>query len=152
MVQSNAYIFRKDFLLVLWKNIPGKVNILSNYLQNSKIDLITAHDMVSTCFLDISSLRNEKYFLKIKCNATELCRQFGGNDNFEQGRIRTKKKIHGENNLENIIESADENFKCNTYFVILDSFTNTLKHRFEDFSNIVKYLKYLIPKKCQKKT
>jgi len=43
-----------------------------------------------------------------------------------QGRIRTKKKIHGENNLENIIESADENFKCNTYFVILDSFTNTL--------------------------
>jgi len=99
--------FKFSFLLVLWKNILGKVNILSNYLQNSKIDLITAHDMFSTCFLDISSLRNEEHFLKIKCNATELCGQFGGNNNFEQGRIRIKKKIHGENNLENIIESAD---------------------------------------------
>lgn len=143
--------FKFSFLLVLWKNILGKVNILSNYLQNSKIDLITAHDMVSTCFLDISSLRNEEHFLKIKYNATELCGQFGGNNNFEQGRIRTKKKIHGENNLENIIESADENFKYNTYFVILDSFTNTLKHRFEDFSNIVKKFEVLNPKKMSKK-
>lgn len=142
--------FKFSFLLVLWKNILGKVNILSNYLQNSKIDLITAHDMVSTCFLDISSLRNEEHFLKIKCNATELCGQFGGNNNFEEGRIRIKKKIHGENNLENIIESADENFKCNTYFVILDSFTNTLKHRFEDFSNIVKKFEVLNPKKMSK--
>ncbi|KAL4112674.1 hypothetical protein QTP88_016421 [Uroleucon formosanum] len=142
--------FKFSFLLVLWKNILEKVNILSNYLQNSKIDLITAHDMVSTCFLDISSLRNEEHFLKIKCNATELCGQFGGNNNFEQGRIITKKKIHGENNLENIIESADENFKCNTYFVILDSFTNTLKHCFEDFSNIVKKFEVLNPKKMSK--
>jgi len=46
--------------------------------------------------------------------------------------------MHGENKLGNIIESADKNFKCNTYFVILDSFANTLKHCFEDFSNIVK--------------
>jgi len=142
--------FKFSFLLVLWKNILGKVNILSNYLQNSKIDLITAHDMVSTCFLDISSLRNEEHFLKIKYNATELCGQFRGNNNFEQGRIRTKKKIHGKNNLENIIESADENFKCNTYFVILDSFTNTLKHRFEDFSNIVQKFEVLNPKKMSK--
>ncbi|KAL4132669.1 hypothetical protein QTP88_009787 [Uroleucon formosanum] len=117
--------FKFSFLLVLWKNTLGKVNILSNYLQNSKIDLITAHDMVSTCFLDISSLRNEENFLKIKCNATELCRQFGGNNNFEQGRIRTKKKIH-------------------------DSFTNTLKHRFEDFSNIVKKFEVLNTKKMSK--
>ncbi|KAL4112477.1 hypothetical protein QTP88_016257 [Uroleucon formosanum] len=117
--------FKFSFLLVLWKNILGKVNILSNYLQNSKIDLITAHDMVSTCFLDISSLRNEEHFLKIKCNATELCGQFGGNNNFEQGRIRTKKKIH-------------------------DSFTNTLKHRFEDFSNIVNKFEVLNPKKMSK--
>lgn len=63
--------FKFSFLLVLWKIIIGKVSILSNYLQNSKIDLITAHDMVSTCFLDISSLRKEEYFLKIKCNATD---------------------------------------------------------------------------------
>jgi hypothetical protein len=101
-------------------------------------------------FLDISSLRNEENFLKIKCNDTELCGQFGGNNNFEQGRIRTKKKVHGENNLENIIESADENFKCNTYFVILDSFTNTLKNRFEDFSSIVKKFEVLNPKKMLK--
>jgi len=79
-----------------------------------------------------------------------LCGQFGVNNNFEQGRIRTKKKIHGENNLENIIESADENVKCNTYFVILDSFTNTLKHRFKDFSNIVKKFDVLNPKKMSK--
>jgi hypothetical protein len=98
-------------------------------------------------FLDISSLRNEENFLKIKCNATELCGKFGGINNFEQGRIRTKKKVNDENNLENIIESTDENFKCNTYFVSLDSFTNTLKNRFEDFSNIVKKFEVLIPKK-----
>jgi hypothetical protein len=30
--------FKFSFLLVLWKNILGKVNILSNYLQNPKID------------------------------------------------------------------------------------------------------------------
>jgi hypothetical protein len=46
--------------------------------------------------------------------------------------------MHSENNLRNIIEFADENFKCITYFVILDSFKNTSKHCYEDFSNIVK--------------
>jgi len=63
-------------------------------------------------------------FLKIKCIATDLCGQFGGNNNFYQRRKRMKMKIHGESNFENIIESADENFKYNIYFVILDSFIN----------------------------
>jgi len=111
-----------NFKFSFMENILGKVNILTNYLQNSKIDLITAYEMVSTCFLDISSLRNEERFLKIKCIAIELCEQFGGNNHFTLGRKRTTKKIQGESNLENIIESADENFKCNTYFFILDSF------------------------------
>jgi len=48
--------------------------------------------MVSTCFLDTSSVRNEEHFLKIKCIATDLCLQFGGNINFKQTHKKKEEK------------------------------------------------------------
>lgn len=139
--------FKFSFLLVLWKNILEKVYILSNYLQNSKIDLITAHSMIEVCYSDILLLRTDEHFINIKQRAIKLCEQFGGAVEFEEKRVKTKKRIHGEKNTLDVIKSADQNFKFNTYFVILDSFTNTLKNRFEDYSSIVKKFEVLDPKK-----
>jgi len=47
--------------------------MLLNCSQNTKI----THDLVVVCFLEISYLRNDEHFLKLKPGATELCGQFG---------------------------------------------------------------------------
>lgn len=55
--------------------------------------------------------------------------------------------MHGESNLENIIESADENFKCTYVFRYFGFIYEYVKYRFEDFSNVVKKFEVLDPKK-----
>lgn len=63
--------------------------------------------------------------------------------------IERRKKMHGESNIWKVLLSLlmDISNVGNTYFVILDSFINTLKHRFNDYSNIVKKFEILNPKK-----
>lgn len=36
-------------MLVMWKNILGKAYILSNYLQNTSIDLSNVLSMIEAC-------------------------------------------------------------------------------------------------------
>jgi len=69
--------------------------------------------------------------------------------------LTRKKKFFDERaNDDTISELTDHCFKVNTFFIILDVFSNVLKTRFKDFSNVVKKFEILDPKKSfqRKKT
>lgn len=137
-----------SFMLVMWKKILGKAYILSNYLQNSSIDLTTALSMIKSCSDNIECMRTTDEFSEIKKNAIELCEKFDGETKFDVERNKKNKKIFGEIGTEDSSKiSVDQRFKVKTYLVILDSFINVLKHRFEDFSNTVQQFECLDPKK-----
>ncbi|KAL4142042.1 hypothetical protein QTP88_004574 [Uroleucon formosanum] len=137
-----------SFMLVMWKNILGKAYILSNYLQNTSIDLTTAFNMITACSENIKSMRTTEHFLEIQKNAIVLCETFDGTSKFDEQRNKNTKQFFDEMGVDdNLNKSADLNFKIHTYFVILDSFVNVLNHRFEDFSNTVQQFECLDPKK-----
>ncbi|XP_025202803.1 zinc finger MYM-type protein 1-like [Melanaphis sacchari] len=124
-----------------------KVYILSNYLQNSSINLLTAHSMIQACFTDIDSMRTIEVFMEVKEKAIVFCNGFDGRKQFDEPRYKKIKTNFGESTEVQSISSVDERFRINTYFVILDAFTNVLKYRFEDFSSIVRKFEILDPKK-----
>jgi len=83
--------FKFTFLLVMWKRILEKVYILSNYLQNSTICLVTAQSMIEVCFENINSMRTDGEFSEIKKNAIVLSEKFDGNTQFNKHRNKKKK-------------------------------------------------------------
>ncbi|KAL4090727.1 hypothetical protein QTP88_025508 [Uroleucon formosanum] len=136
-----------SFMLVMWKNILGKAYTLSNYLQNTSIDLTTAFNMITACSENIKCMRTTEHFLEIQKNAIVLCETFDGATKFDEQRNKKTKQFFDEMGVDdNLNKSADLNFKIHTYFVILDSFVNVLNHRFEDFSNTVQQFECLDPK------
>lgn len=80
--------------------------------------------------------------------ALVLCNRFDGRKQFDEPRSKKRKTLFDEKAEDQSISSVDERFRINTYFVILDAFTNVLKYRFEDFSSIVRKFEILDPKKC----
>lgn len=85
-----------SFLLVMWKNILEKAYILSNYLQNSSIDLITALNMVEVCSEDIIATRTTEEFFNIQRNAIILCEKFDGATEFYKPQKKKKTKFFDE--------------------------------------------------------
>lgn len=139
--------FKFSFFLIMWRTILDKVYILSNYLQNSSINLLTAHSMIQACFTDIDSMRTIEVFMEVKEKAIVFCNGFDGRKQFDEPRCKKIKTNFGGSTEVQSLSSVDERFRINTYFVILDAFTNVLKYRFEDFSSIVRKFEILDPKK-----
>lgn len=81
-----------SFMLVMWKNILGKAYTLSNYLQNTSIDLTTAFNMITACSENIKSMRTTEYFLEIQKNAIRLCETFDGATKFDEQRNKKTKQ------------------------------------------------------------
>jgi len=132
----------------MWKNILGKSYVLSNYLQNTSIDLTTAFNMITACSENIKSMRTTEHCIEIQKNTIALCEQFDGVTKFDEQRNKKTKQFFDEISIDdNLNKSADQSFKVNTYFVILDSFINVLNHRLKDFSNTVQQFECLDPKK-----
>jgi len=100
--------------------------------------------MIQACFTDIDSMRTIEVFMEVKEKSMDLTVESS------LMNLDVKKKIKtnfGESTEVQSISSVDERFRINTYFVILDAFTNVLKYRFEDFSSIVRKFEILDPKK-----
>lgn len=111
--------------------------------------------MITSCSENIKSMRTTEHFLETQKNSIALYEKFDGATKFDEQRNKKTKKFFDEIGIEDDLnKSADQSFKINTYFVILDSFINVLNHRFEDFSNIVQQFECLDPRKYffEKKT
>ncbi|CAH0547004.1 unnamed protein product [Brassicogethes aeneus] len=137
--------FEFKFLLCFWKEILTKINILSNYMQNPKLNICTASAMILSTKKCIESIRNshEKSFLIFKKQATELAMKCGTTTTFANKRIRTK-KFHDDIQRDFVIENAEEKFKISMFYTILDVFITTLSSRFKDFISLAQKFSCLV--------
>ena len=125
------------FLLQFWTNVLDSVNKLSEYLQNSLIDLMTADNMIKSCHSGILEMRNDITFDAMESDAIELSKKCEGPEMFAQKRPQKKKNFFDELAHDSVIEETKLRFKIDTFYTLLDTFSNQLKERFKDFTTFV---------------
>jgi hypothetical protein len=140
---SNMLNLEFMFLLKFWVYVLDCVHKLSEYLQNSTIDLITCKCFIDACFGDIIAMRNDNTFENIQQEAIELSKNCGGPEVFKDKRTQKKKRFFDEAMDDSVVEDARERFKIEIFYVLLDVFTNQLKDRFKDFSEVVQQFRVL---------
>lgn len=128
-----AFIFRFIF---------DRTTCLSNYLQTEGLDIMKAFSMVQKTIKELKALREKFYTIK------ETADQFvvWANQALEKKdlesevqntlptkRIRRKKSMPGEKAVDEIINNAEDAFRINTFFVIVDKVVTCLGNRFSEF-------------------
>lgn len=134
------------FLLHFWTKVLDSVNKLSEYLQNSSIDIITAENLIKSCHSGILEMRDDITFDSLERDAIELSKKCGGPEMFAEKRPQKKKKFFDELARDSVLEETRLRFKVDTFFTLLDTFSNQLEERFKDFTTVVHKFKVLDPK------
>lgn len=147
----NAKSFREGFLkyetvltAFIFRPIFDITTHLSNYLQTSGLDILKAFNMVQVTIKKLKTLRNK--FNDMKKTADDFIKwanqQLEKEDlesqienSLPQKRLRKKKRMPGENAVDEVISDPDEAFRINIFNVIIDTAVSTLERRFEEFNN-----------------
>src|SRR6218665_1511683 len=127
------------FLLQFWTKVLDSVNRLSEYLQSSSIDLITAESLIECCYSGILEMRNDVTFYNLERDAIELSKKCGGPEIFVE-KLPHKKKYFDELARHSVIEETRLRFNIETFYNLLDTFSNQLKERFK--SHLCRILKF----------
>lgn len=138
--------FEFIFLLCFWNKVLNIVFRLSNYLQGSKIDLITATHLINACCLELSELRDEQEFSSIEREAKRLARRAGADTKYTCKRIRRVKRFHDERVSDESLTDMRYKFKVETFFCLVDTFFQQVSNRFADFRQHVSKFFVLDPK------
>ena len=91
------------FLLHFWTKVLDSVNRLSECLQSSSIDLITAESLIGCCYSGILEMRNDVTFDNLERDAIELSKKFGGPE-ISVEKLPQKKKFVDELAHDSVIE------------------------------------------------
>ena len=95
VAEANAlleHISRVEFLLLLeiWEEVLGRTFCLSNYLQESRMDIMKAADMIRSTMSSIKVMRSEEALeQKIAC-AQKIAEEQGVQADFQTPRVRRK--------------------------------------------------------------
>lgn len=134
------YILSERFFLTgfTFKQIFDLTSPLNSYLQGKNIDLLTAVSYVKKVQQKIKLLRSDVQFEAIMKEKEIFVNSKIDFDlsPFAQIRTRKKKKMSGEilsDELPNV--SPINNFKINTYFVVIDIVSSQISERFNEFSS-----------------
>ena len=133
------------FLLQFWTKVLDSVNKLSEYLQNSSIDLITAENLIKSCHSGILEMMDDITFGNLERDAIELSNKCGGPEMFVEKRPQKKKKFFDELARDSVLEETRLIFKIDTFYTLLDTFSNQLEERFKDFTTVGHKCKVLDP-------
>ena len=111
-------------MLCFWNKVLNLLFRLSNYLQGSKIDLITATHLINACCLELSELRDEQEFSSIERDVKQLAQKAGAETKYTCKRIRRVKRFHDERVTdESLTDRPMRNkFKVETFFCLVDTF------------------------------
>ena len=107
-------------------------------MQNSSKDLITAENLITSCNRGILETRNYVTFDNLERDAIELSKKCEGPEMFVEKRPH-KKTFFDEFARDSVIEEA--RFTIETFYNLLDTFSNQLKERFKDFITVVQKFK-----------
>ena len=138
--------FEFIFLLCFWNKVLHLVFRLSNYLQGSKIDLITATHLINACCLELSELRDEREFTSLERDAMQLAQKAGAETKYACKRIRRVKRFHDERVADESLTDMRDKFKVETFFCLADTFFQQISNRFADFRQHVNKFFVLDPK------
>ncbi|KAF0715432.1 Uncharacterized protein FWK35_00024167 [Aphis craccivora] len=114
---------------------------ISCYLQSKNINFIQAFQLIDNAKQELVALRSDEKFndlvedsnkFAIDHNLPEL--------NFKESRVRKKKKMPSEQANDEIVISASEIFKINTYFKALDQNITSITNRYKGAREIFKAL------------
>lgn len=149
-ILNSIETFEFKFLLVMWRELLTKINILSNYLQNPSFTISTASSMIKSTQKYIESIRNETSFCKFKGETLKVANKCQTSTDFVNKRVRRTKTFHEENQRDFVIESAEDRFKISVFYATLDVFMQTLCNRFSDFNSLCQKFSCLVDfKDCE---
>ncbi|CAI6349386.1 unnamed protein product [Macrosiphum euphorbiae] len=132
----------------LVKTIFAITTPVSNYLQSKSIDFIEAINLVDVAKNRLIDLRDDD-----KCqNLINEAKSFAKDQNlternFKEVRLRKKKIMPGELSRDEISSTAQDVFRSDVYFKVLDVIINSIESRFKDSREIMKDLCLLSPER-----
>ena len=129
--------FEFMFMLNFWNFVLEKTFCLSNYLQKSSIDLISALAQIDSCASTLKQLKSDEGFEEIEKSAKEKAEECKISTEFKQGRVRKRKLFHDEVATDEPVPISDSRtrFKEQTFFHILSVFDTQFETRFKDLRN-----------------
>lgn len=144
---SKMSTFEFKLMLLFWNSVLKKTYILSNYLQKESIDINAAVDLIDACIAQIKELRKDEAFDDIMGTAKRMAEESNGTIEFQEERVRKKKRYFEENVEDEPIQDARGRFKVEFYFYILDTILEKFKTRFSDFRQVASLFSVLNPKR-----
>ncbi|KAL6560427.1 hypothetical protein OROGR_003986 [Orobanche gracilis] len=135
--------------LVLWYQILYTVNLVSKNLQSKDMLLDVAIKEVDV-LIKFFELFRETGFSKAIDDAKEISVEMNIDPVFRQKRLVSRKKQFDENSSnQDVVLSAEENFKVNYFLYIVDQARTSLQTRFEQYEEYEKNFGFLFPKKLK---
>ncbi|CAI6353504.1 unnamed protein product [Macrosiphum euphorbiae] len=151
VTSSNARIFLQtissfNFILIL--KLVGRIFSITTptscYLQSKNIDFIQAFQLIDNAKEQLVALRSDEKFDDLAEDSKKFAIDHNlPESNFKESRVRKKKKMAGEQANDEIIISASERFKINTYFKALDQIITSITNRYNGARDIFKDLSLL---------
>jgi len=136
--------------MILLKKIFAITTPLSNYLQSKSIDFIEALCLVDVSEKQLISLRCDSEFEKTVNEAKYFAKENQLTEvYFKDSRQRVKKKLPGEETVDEVISSPFIKYRCETYFKVLDKVNTSIQSRFSGARDILKDLTLLSPERLE---
>lgn len=125
-------------LLCAFKPVLSVVNLVSEYLQNPQLDLLSAMQRVNTLRKELARMRSSEQWEKSRKDAEALVNGLEISDGAEEKRKRKLSVRKDDNPGTHVILSTEDRLYTQGYLLALDKMTAELNRRFpselEDFS------------------
>lgn len=147
---KNIGNFKFVVSLVVWHNILYEINLTSKLLQSQQFDLAAATNQLCTTKKFLVNCRSDVGFQKFLADAREIAEEFGIPTEFEPEsipkRLKKKKRQFLYEAEDEPMLDANQQFKVNFYFAILDTAISSIDERFnqmEKISNVFGFLYHI---------
>lgn len=130
-------------LILIESDVLESIDIISKKLQSVEEDIEHASKMLSNLKTKISKFRNG--WQTVKNNATNLCLKWNVPPHFPASRIRRKKRMFDEVQIDDPIINEEKRFQIEVFNRSLDIISTQITERFVAVSEICSTFKCLRP-------
>jgi hypothetical protein len=129
------------FLCKMWNIIMSRFDATSKSLQRVDIDLQLAVELLQSLTIFVESLRSQ--FDDLEAEAKEVC---GPESNYKTSIMRRKRrnKRYDDQPSDEVILTSRDEFRTQTYFVIIDRLLSALQKRCSAYEDVINRFKVLI--------
>lgn len=124
-LEKQLNLLETALMIIFWNDILQTMNKINTSLQKVEIDIETVVSLYSSLEEYIQEKRNVNSFKYYKIKAVEL----SGCDEYKITRNIKKKKQVDENKSSDTTFDKDEDFRINTYYIIIDKLQIEIRKR-----------------------